>query len=997
MIYKLKTDNYKKFEVFKENTLEPRSYFIPFDTREELLKTNVKTERYNSSMVAVLSGDWKFKYYSKVSSVPNEFDTDKETMDSIKVPSMWQYTGYEEPYYVNTRYQFKPNPPHIPEDIPVGVYLKKFALGEISENDNFTLSFLGVAGSLDVFVNGKYVGYSEGSHNTAEFDVTPFLEKGENEVVAVVHKWCNGTYLECQDMFRSNGIFRDVLLTKTCENSIYDYEAKTAFNNNGTYDLTVNSKLKLKSDVNFSAQIFDGEKLLAREDKSSKDLANTVSFKELKVEEWSAEIPKLYDVYISISDENGVIEIVRQRLGFKHIEIKGNVFYFNNKCIKLLGVNHHDTHESNGYVLTVDEMENDVKIFKEYNVNCVRTSHYPPDPVFISLCDEYGVYVIDEADIETHGCSTEYHRQGACSHNPEWQGHYWDRVKRMFERDKNHASITMWSLGNESHGYKNQDFCYDELKKRTSIPVHYEGVCRTKRFAYDVISKMYDHVPQVENVAKGKGAKKKFYKKPYFLCEYAHAMGLGAGDLEKYVKCFYSADNMLGGCIWEFADHAVLEKTGPYKYTYGGDHNEEKHDSNFCVDGLFFPNRKPHTGALQMKNCYRPVRVRKVSDSEFQFFNHNYFKTQVLLVKYHVLQNGTKVDNGEFVISVEPKKRITRRVNAEIKGHTVIVFTYYDRDNEIGKEQVVLNDHYTASSVPASDKKIEVKESEERISIKFDDGEIIYNRKTAEFERYCYNGVELINSEPLSATRGFAPELYRAPIDNDMYIKLLWHKQGLQNLSYKDKRSVRSSYKIENNTVLISVKYKLSSSSRNYAGTMRVNYKINSAGVIEVNYSYSNIVFKLVPRLGVHVEMPKEFHNVRYFGLDKQSLSDFNAHAVFGTQNLDVADMHEKYIKPQESGMRYSTYWAEITNDDGNGFRFESENSFVFNANHYTVNQCAKARHLEDLREYDTTDVHVDGFMMGAGSNSCGPIPSEENRIFHVSHYENSFTVTPLK
>ena len=274
--------------------------------------------------------------------------------------------------------------------------------------------------------------------------------------------------------------------------------------------------------------------------------------------------------------------------------------------------------------MTIEEMETDISLVKQYNANCIRTSHYPPDPAFLDLCDEYGIYVIDEADIETHGCETELHKPGACSHNKDWQPRYWDRVFRMFSRDKNHASITMWSLGNESHGYLNQDYCYNELKKLTPIPVHYEGVCRTKRFAYDVISHMYAWPIMCERIAAGKLPKYK--NKPFFQCEYAHAMGVGAGELERYMKIFYSSNNMLGGCIWEFADHAAYHENEKIKYTYGGDHGEEKHDGNFCMDGLFFPDRTPHTGAKQMKNCYRPVRCERITDNRYAFFNHKYFE-----------------------------------------------------------------------------------------------------------------------------------------------------------------------------------------------------------------------------------------------------------------------------------------------------------------------------------------------------------------------------------
>ena len=445
MIFQPKTDNYKKFGMFRDNVLAPRSYFIPFSSFEEAQECDLLSERYSSADVAVLSGEWKFKYFEKRSAMPDKINTEDYEFDSVSVPSTWQRTGYEEPYYINSRYPFSPKPPHFPEDCPAAIYFKRFNVEDIS--GNFTLTFLGVAGSLDLFVNGKYAGYSEGSHNTAEFDVNPFIAEGANEILVVNHKWCTGTYLECQDMFRENGIFRDVLLTKAPENSIYDFEAVTSHNEDGTYDLTVVPKFKLTGEVDFNARLTLGDETVCSKSVNvSPDEISKISFKSLEVEEWSAETPALYNLYLSLSAGGEVIQVIRRAIGFKHIEIRKNVFYFNNKRIKLLGVNHHDSSGVNGYAMTAEEMKRDVELFKEYNVNCVRTSHYPPDPMFLDLCDYYGIYVVDEADIETHGMG-EKMRINGISNNLAWKECYWDRVYRMYERDKNHASSSDRNCG----------------------------------------------------------------------------------------------------------------------------------------------------------------------------------------------------------------------------------------------------------------------------------------------------------------------------------------------------------------------------------------------------------------------------------------------------------------------------------------------------------------------------------------------------------------------
>lgn len=556
MKYSVNRAIHSDFNVIDENKLPARAYFIPFSNNDALSKTDYKNERYNSDRVVLLSGEWDFKYYNKLSYIPSILDTDNIDFDALSVPSTWQRNGYDQIAYINTRYPFPKKPPHIPNDVAVGIYRKNVELKKYSRQ---IISFLGVAGALALYINGKYVGYSEGSHNTAEFDITEFVNEGNNEIVAVNYKWCNGTYLECQDMFRENGIFRDVYIINQEEKHINDFLFRTSKNADGTYDL------KIKIDGNFDDVDISCDLFTTKE-------SNTI-IKNLKVNEWSAETPNLYEVTIKIKD----VEVIRTYIGFKNVKIDGEVFLFNDKPIKMLGVNHHDTHMTKGYAVSLDDLELDIKLMKEYNCNAVRTSHYPPDPVFLTMCDMYGLYVVDEADIETHGFYAVPHstyNPNRLSNDIKWAAHYLDRVKRMYERDKNHPSITMWSLGNESGGYKCQDVCYDFLNKvNPEIPVHYEGAIRSKRWAYDVVSRMYGTPDLMRKILKGT-AGNKYKGKPFFQCEYTHAMGNGPGGLEEYMELFYSSKQFMGGCIWEWADHSVYDENARYKWTYGGDHNE---------------------------------------------------------------------------------------------------------------------------------------------------------------------------------------------------------------------------------------------------------------------------------------------------------------------------------------------------------------------------------------------------------------------------------------
>lgn len=1000
MIYKLKTDNYKNFNIYKDNLLDPTAYFIPFGNAEKLLQTDIRTERYQSDLVTCLSGEWQFKYYKNRNEIPDSFDSAAEQMDTVPVPSTWQHTGYEPPYYLNTRYPFKPAPPDIPADCPAGVYLKKFQIDNTALH--YTITFLGVAGAMDLFCNGKYVGYSEGSHNTAAFDLTPYVNTGENELAVVNHKWCSGTYMECQDMFRCNGIFRDVLLRKSSNTALTDFEAKTAFTGS-TYNLDVLLTLT-SGGADIKAELTKDGAALAVQTVHANDKLETLSFRNLEVLSWSAETPEVYDLILTISKENTIVETVRRPIGFKHIEIKGNVFYFNNQPVKLLGVNHHDTNPKTGYVLTVEEMERDIRIFKDYNVNCVRTSHYPPDPAFLDLCDAYGIYVVDEADYETHGCETELHRPGAISHNEKWQNHYWDRVYRMFCRDKNHPSVTMWSLGNEAHGYKNQDYCYHELKKRTTIPIHYEGVCRTRRWAYDVVSQMYPTHAVVKKIANGSGLPKKYYRAPYFMCEYAHAMGMGAGDLEPYVLDIYRGENMLGGCIWEFADHAVYHANRQVRYTYGGDHGEEKHDSNFCVDGLFYPDRTPHAGACQMKNVYRPVRARKLASNQFSFFNHRYFKTGSIQVQWQLRSDGTPIKTGAFLCTAAPQQaqEVTLDFNIDDRqhSHNVLLFRYYENEQEIAFEQFEL----TAPAIPFIQPKTEaplVQISEDKLFVHFNHGYLIYNAENGKIEKYVYAGKEMLHPAPIGE-QGITVSLFRAPLDNDMYIKKNWLKYGLDREAFYAKKPCNAAhaYDMVGNAVVITNTYVLSTPKCRQLGSFTLTYTIYKTGKISIKIQSNAPVRRIrhIPRFGAVLEMPDSFNRVQYYGMGPmQSLSDFALHCHTGIFETTVENMHEDYIKPQESAGRTDTRWAQITDDNGFGLRFEAiETPFIFSADPYTSALCAKTAHREELPKRGTTCVHIDSYQLGAGSNACGSIPQKKHTLSNLEGKAFSFSIEPI-
>lgn len=998
MKYILEKLNINDINVYEENKLSPRSYFIPYKSRKRLERTNAVTCRYKSDAVKVLSGKWDFCYFAKLPKLPCEFDTDTMSFDTVSVPSTWQRTGYEPPKYINTRYEFKMNLPHVPEEMSAGVYRKKFTLSD--ECVNPIITFLGVCSSLTLYVNGRYVGYSEGSHNSAEFELKDFVTQGENELVAIVSQWCNGTYLECQDMFREKGIFRDVYITENPAGYIYDYQVNTKKVDAG-YELSLDFDLKGElSNKKISAELRYKNKILSKIDKDA-SAETSLSFDTIDAVEWNAEKPELYTLYITLSDNEGDVQVVRSKVGFKTVEIKGEKFLFNGKLIKFKGVNHHDTHHINGYVMTAEELLKDVLLMKEFNCNSVRTSHYPPDPVFIELCDEYGLYVIDEADIETHGTQQDLDLKptltpNIISNDKVWLPAMRDRVIRLYHRDKNHASITMWSLGNESGGWKNQDECYKMLKGLSDIPVHYEGVIRTPRGSYDVISEMYQFPGIIKKIGEHKFTGR-YKNKPYFLCEYCHAMGVGPGSLEDYWQIIYSHENLTGGCIWEWADHSVYDENAKYKYTYGGDHGEAYHDGNFCVDGLFYPDRRPHTGAFEMKEVYRPIRSEMMSENLYNFTNTNAFtNADEYDVAYELLADGKCVEKGKLDLKLMPgasKSIVLAHKTLPTDVDTFINFIYRDSKGEIiAKEQHTINEVIRKPEIDG--RCLSCEKGKDTVKVSYTTGYAVFDKKTGMLKSYIVDGKELLANE-----KGLVPQLYRAFLDNDRNLVKGWKNKGYNNVTYKGKLvSVKD--KTDEKVEIESEGYLYLNGKKSFE--FECKFKIYPGGVMKVKceiekrkLDFSSYEF---PRFGVNVELDASLKNVTYYGLgEKENLCDFDAQSTVGIYNGKVGEMDEPYIKPQDNGNHGRTRWLTITDEDGKGIRVAAcDDFFSFGVHDYTEENIGKSEHIEDLVHGEVTSLNIDGFLRGTGSNSCGPNALSQYRFALKKELEFSFWLIPV-
>jgi len=932
MQYRIQHSNYRDFAMYEQNKRAPRAYFIPYSSEAKLREIPCARQRYESDLVTVLSGAWDFRYYADAAELPRELNTARMQFDKIQVPSTWQRTGYENPVYLNVCYEFDDFPPALPEKLSCGVYRKRFTLDQV-ENKNFLVAFLGVIPCVDLYCNGYHVGYSEGAHNTAEFDLSAMTRAGENELVAVVHKWSTGTFLECQDMFRENGIFRDVLLYTLPRAYLNDFWLRPLKTADGDYRLQCTVEVQGEP-AGWNVELtIDG--LEAKYIGPAKERMGFVLDK-LAVEEWNAEEPRLYTAWLKLYKHGETLQVVKIPLGFKSVEIRGNVFTFNGRAIKFKGVNHHDTDPKTGYCMTYEDYERDLRLMKSLNVNAIRTSHYPPDPHLLMLADALGFYVVDEADIEAHGCCKEPHNDfNLISNDKRWIPRFLDRVKRMLFRDRSHACVTMWSLGNEAGGWHCQDACYAFLHAvHPEIPVHYEGACRTPVTAYDVYSEMYTHPDCVELYGKGEDDDEKIRNRPFFLCEYVHAMGNGPGAMEEYWDLFYQYENLMGGCVWEWADHAVYHEDGPYRYTYGGDHGERIHDGNFCVDALVYPDRTPHTGAWAMKNVYRPVRA-SYFDGKLVFTNTNRFANADCTLAWELLHHGIAILDGAAELDIPALESFELQLDLPVLENGDYALNLYYGD--VAFEQIVLQEEYTEEALPV--------------------------------------GAAFL---PPAITSTLKLNFLRAWIDNDNWRNWTQKDYAPQNLIVKEDGVYAGEDKQFSMELL---------QEELPGGACKITAKLIPAEDLLDGLQ--------IPRFGVTLELPREWDQIKYYGLgEKENLPDFKAQAKLGIYTTTVDATHEPYIFPQDNGNHGQCRWLELTDKEGHGLRiFNAPDKFSFSAHHYSQEALEAAKHQEDLTHDGPVFLSIDGFVRGSGTSSCGPDTLDQYRIGLADGLEFSFMI----
>ena len=1003
---------YEDLNVMHDKTMPARAYYIPASVRMD----DLVEHRENSDRFQMLSGEWKFQYYNSIYDVKESFyekGYDVSGFDHVTVPGVWQMDGYDTHQYTNIRYPFPFDPPYVPQDIPCGAYVHNFEYNREKKASKAFLNFEGVDSCFYVWVNGVYAGYSQVSHATSEFDVTDLLNEGENTLAVLVLKWCDGSYLEDQDKFRMSGIFRDVYLLKRPEKTIRDYHITTDVEKDR---VTVKLDMYFSEPVETKVTIEDKYGAVVARGEAAED--GVLELTVLNPVLWNAENPYLYQIILTMPDE-----VIVDRIGFRTIEIRDKVVYFNGEKIKFRGVNRHDSDPETGFVIDVRQIKKDLMLMKQHNFNAIRSSHYPNAPYFYQMCDEYGFMVIDEADIEAHGPFMLYRKEDTdqnrfrrwnekIADDPAWEKAIVDRVRLMVQRDKNRPCIVMWSMGNESAYGCNfekalawtKNFDPDRITQYESA--RYRNYDITYDYDnLDLYSRMYPSLQEIEDYLKNDGSK------PFLLVEYCHSMGNGPGDFEDYFQMIHKDDRMCGGFVWEWCDHAIAHGTaenGKTRYYYGGDHGEAIHDGNFCMDGLVYPDRTPHTGLLEYKNVYRPVRVVSYDWKNGQIVLHNYMDFDDLKdyvdIFYEMTQDGITVEKGKLVnVVAAPHSDAVVELKLQVPstGKVYLKLIYrlkkqmplLEPGHELGFDEIKLanEDDRNRQAVKWLEQEkevgaIDVKENERQVVLQANDFTYVFDKRTGLFEDMQFAGRSYID-HPMELN------IWRAPTDNDMYIKKEWKK------AHYDAAYTRA-YRIEvlqnKHGVFIMEHVAVLADTVQKILDVEMTWKINEDGKIEaVIEAVKDREFPELPRFGIRMFLNKKMNEVTYFGMGPQeSYRDKHQASCHGLFRSKVAQMHEDYIRPQENGSHYDCDYVEITSGQY-GIAAVSNDSFSFNVSVYTQEELERASHNYELEESDSTVFCMDYAMNGIGSNSCGPDVLDKYR-FAEEAFRFQFELIPF-
>ncbi|MCT4638764.1 MAG: DUF4981 domain-containing protein [Bacteroidales bacterium] len=1003
-------NNWENQNITGINRLEPVSTFYTYSKRE----IAVEADKWKSPDIESLNGKWKFKWVKTPAERPTEFfknDFNADGWNDITVPANWELEGYGVPIYTDVAYPFPSNPPYIPHSYnPVGSYKRMFTVPDDWSNQHVFIHFGGVRSAFYLWINGEKVGYSQGSKTPAVFNITQYLKKGENSVAIQVYRFSDGSYLEDQDYWKMSGIERDVYIYTKRDVSIYDF-----FVHSGLYNDYIDGKLSvdidiinrgkssseysLKTDLLYENTVIESKDFTSSIE-SGKKSAETFKVDVTDVYKWSAETPNLYKLILTLTDKStGVKEITSVDVGFREVEIKNKQLHVNGVPVTIRGVNRHEHDPVTGRVITVESMIEDIKLMKKFNINAVRCSHYPNRPEWYKLCDKYGLYVIDEANIEAHG-SDPYNKEKTLADKPEWQHAFLERTRRMVERDKNHPSIIVWSLGNETGYGKNFEYTYRWVKERDkSRPVQSEDA--GKKGLSDIYCPMYKKLDHIEAFAKSGD------ERPLILCEYAHAMGNSVGNLVDYWDVMDRYPQLQGGFIWDWVDQTFekVNDNGDKIWAYGGDMGVDlvPNDSNFCANGLVSASRKPNPHIWEVKKIYQPVRF-----TNFNYKNrsvdisnrYDFLGTDHLKFRWYIKSDGVKISEGDITdVNIDAHSTTEFNVNIPpinnlVNVATYIMFEAYDNSGVVAWNQFKIDSKTKAKLYKPDNRDIVVEDLSTKIKLKLSSGEIVFNKDRGELISFVYRGNEYLRT-------GLKPNFWRASTDNDLgngmpFRCAVWKSAG------DNAKSISTEILSKDKGC---VKVRVKSTIPVGDSEQSTTYTIYNSGdiIVNVDVNINGDSIPEMPRLGITMTIPDRYENIEWYGRGPhESYTDRKMSAYTDLFRGKVWDQYYPYVRPQETGNKTDVYWAVLRDNSGKGLLISGFPTIDMSAHHYDYKELYHAKNSEvqkhgaEIKKGEFITLNIDYKQMGVGGdNSWGAHTHDKYKIFPGS-YNYSFRLKPV-
>lgn len=978
-----------------------------------------KGDKEESSNFMTLNGIWKFDWVANADARPTDFwkqDFNDKGWNDLQVPGVWELNGYGDPIYVNVGYawrnQFKNNPPMVPTtNNHVGSYRKEIVVPSDWKGKDIIAHFGAVSSNMYLWVNGKFVGYSEDSKLEAEFDLTPYLKTGQKNLIAFqVFRWCDGSYLEDQDFFRYTGVARDCYLYTRNKKRIEDLRITPDLD--AQYqDGSLHIELSLKGNCNVTLELFDAENklVIASEVKGTKKIVETLNVK--KPNKWTAETPYLYTLYATSKEKGQITEVIPVKVGFRKIELKNAQILVNGQPVLIKGANRHELDPDGGYVVSRERMIQDIQIMKQFNLNAVRTCHYPDDPFFYELCDKYGIYMVAEANIESHGMG---YGNRTLAKREDYRKAHLERNQRNVQRNFNHPSIIFWSLGNEAGYGPNFEAAYDWVKAEDpSRAVQYERA--EIKGKTDIYCPMYAGYNWCENYSKNPQ-----HQKPLILCEYAHAMGNSQGGFKEYWDLVRKYPKFQGGFIWDFVDQSCrwTGKNGKIIYAYGGDFNRyDASDINFCNNGLISPDRIPNPHAYEVRHFYQNIWTTpaNLKNGELNIFNEYFFRDlSAYYLEWEILKEGKVVRQGRIDnLNVQPQQTATVKLDwgeTTPNDEWLLNIAYKQKQNEgllpaghiVAKEQLTINPYSAPSMILENSKQSNIEitsptvlnNDRKYLIISNDMFNIEFDKQNGYLTKYEVNGVNMLKEGAV-----LKPNFWRAPTDNDFGAKIhqkyiVWKKPEIKLKSFEQH--------IENKQVCIEAVYEMPDVS----SKLSLTYVINNKGAIKVTQKIvtsKETKISNMFRFGMQMQMPHSFETIEYYGRGPmENYSDRNHYTDLGIYRQSVTEQFYPYIRPQENGTKTDIRWWRIVNKAGNGIEIVSAAPFSASALHYTIESLdegwsKRQGHSPEVEETDLTNLCIDKKQAGLGGvNSWGAIALPKYQIPY-GNYEFTFILTPIQ